>query len=84
MTNKTLFLVFLPATAKTYDLWIPNELTVYEATSLVCKILGEQESRYFIPKNTTALYDRLSGEELDINLFIRDLGCVNGTQLVLI
>jgi len=82
--TKTLFSIFLPATIKSYEMWIPNELSVYEATQLVCKILAEEESRYFLPDKSTALYEKATGDELDINSRIGDLGYVNGTQLVLL
>jgi len=84
MDTKTLFSIFLPATVRSYEMWIPDELSVYEATQLVCKILAEQEGRYFVPDKGTALYEKATGDELDINVRIGDMGFVNGTQLVLI
>jgi hypothetical protein len=84
MTTKTLFSIFLPATGRAYEMWIPNELSVYEATQLVCRILVEQEGHCFAPDNTTALYEKSSGTEININSYIGELAYVNGTQLMLI
>jgi len=84
METKTLFSVLLPATNKTYEMWVPDELSVYDATRLICKILAEQEDRYFVPGQTSALYEKASGDELDINTRIGELGFVSGTQLMLV
>jgi hypothetical protein len=84
LKDKTLFSIFLPATQKSYELWIPNELSVYVAKELVCKILADQEARYFISDANTALYEKASGNELDVNSRVGDLDYVNGTQLVLV
>jgi hypothetical protein len=82
--NKVLFDILLPATGRTYEIWIPKELTVFEATQLASRLLAEQESRFFIPNRETALFDRFSGDELDINERIGRLGYVNGAHLILV
>jgi hypothetical protein len=82
--RKVLFSVMLPATGKSYEIWIPKELTVFEAMRLVARILAEQESRFFEPTEETALFDGTTGDELGINERIGALGYANGTRLILV
>jgi hypothetical protein len=82
--RKVLFDVMLPATGRSYELWVPKELTVFEATQLVARILAEQESRFFEPSKETALFDGVTGDELGINERIGALGYANGTRLILV
>lgn len=83
MTDKVLYSILLPASNNTFELWIPNELTVNEATQLAARILEEQESREFKTDRSTALYLKSSGVELDTNKHMGEYEFVNGTQLVL-
>jgi hypothetical protein len=82
--KKTLFSVFLPAAEKYYELWVPDELSVYEAKSLIANLLKEHVGRHFEAGSTAALYDMATGVELDINVRVQDLGFVNGAKLMLV
>jgi hypothetical protein len=83
MSTKTLFSIYVPATQVTLEMWVPDELTVHDATQLICTVVNDREGRWYQPDQNTALYDRLSGDELNINVLVKDLGLVNGSQLVL-
>jgi len=65
-------------------MWIPDELSIAEATQLAVGILQEQESRQFKADRTTTLYLKENGAELDVNKLVGEYGFVDGTQLVLI
>jgi hypothetical protein len=84
MNTKTLFSVRLSANNTTHEFWVPNELSILKVTQLICRILKEQEGRFFTPNTSTTLYLESSGDELDINLFVEEYGFANGTRLVLI
>ena len=84
MKNKTLFNIRLSAVNKSFEMWIPNELSVYEATKLTIGILQDQEQRWYEASKSTSLYVEESGEELDINKFVGDYNFVDGTELVLV
>jgi len=84
MSVKTLFSVFLPATCKSYEIWIPNDLQVYEATQLVARILSNLESDFYVAGKETALYDKANGTELEMDKLVADYGYVNGSELVLV
>jgi DNA-directed RNA polymerase beta subunit len=84
MSTKLLFNVLLPATGKSYDLWVPKELTVYEATQLISRLLSEAESRFFQVSGTNALYLRRTGEELRGDVYVGAMKFSNGTKLILV
>ncbi len=83
MKNKTLFSVTLPAVAKSYDLWIPDELSVHDATKLIIKVLEERERKRFMVDSTTSLYHRADGVELDLNKLVGEHEFIDGTELIL-
>jgi hypothetical protein len=83
MKDKTLLSIYLPATQSTFELWVPDSLTIHDTIELACLVMQEQVGRRFSPSKDTALYTRTSGEELDVNMRVADYGFVNGSQLVL-
>lgn len=84
MQDKTLYVVTLPAANKSFELWIPDELSIHEATRLTQSILEEQEKKQFKAGATTSLYLKSNGAELDADKPIGEFDFVNGTELVLI
>jgi hypothetical protein len=83
MNNKLLLNVLLPATGASYDLWVPKELTVFECTRLIGRLLGEAEGRFYCATADTALYLRQTGDELRADIYVGDLGFCNGVKLIL-
>jgi hypothetical protein len=83
MGEKLLLNVFLPATGKSYDLWVPRELTVFESTRLIGRLLSEAEGRFYRATADTALYVRQTGDELRADRYMGNLGLCNGTKLIL-
>lgn len=84
MKNKVIVSISLPATGKTYDFWVPKNMQVFQITPLVVNILESKERNFFVkdPNNTFALKD--SGELIDQDRTLEELGLKNGTQLVLV
>jgi len=81
---KKAFLCFhLPIANKSFDLWIPNDMSVHEVARLAQKMLQEQESRFYLAGNTTSLYLKDSGEELEANKYIGEFEFIDGTELIL-
>ncbi|MCL2136261.1 MAG: hypothetical protein FWH40_01855 [Coriobacteriia bacterium] len=84
MASKTLFAIYLPATQANFEVWVPNELTVRDAMQLINTVIADREGRWFKPGLYTSIYDKATGNELDINRLISDYSFVNGSQLVVI
>ena len=83
MDSKVLLNIYLPATRESFEMWVPKDLSVHGALGLINSIIEERVGRLFKPGQSTALYIMSTGDELDVNMLIKDLGFVNGTQLVL-
>lgn len=84
MNDKVLVSVMLPATQKSYDLWVPLESSVHDACALVADILESREADRFSATSSSALMLRDTGEMVDPNCLVESAGWVNGTRLVLI
>lgn len=64
-------------------MWVPKELTVFECTRLIGRLLSEAEGRFFRATADTALYARQTGEELRMDVYMGDFDFCNGTRLIL-
>lgn len=84
MKGKVLVAVSLPATGKTYDLWIPCSMQLHEATQLVSTILDSKEQAFFNKNASHSFMLKTTGEMLDGSLTAEELGFKNGTQVVLV
>jgi hypothetical protein len=84
VSDKTLFSIFLPATGRNYDIWVPREISVYEAVQLVGGILAKREARYFEPQASMALYYALDGAEIAGDVSVGSLNLNNGARLILV
>lgn len=82
--NKILVEVFLPASGEVYDVRLPLDSQLGEVAMLIMKQLEGLSKGRFIANSTTVLCDASSGEILDINKFVAELGIKNGSKLMLI
>ena len=82
--NKVIVNVYVPILNISYDIFIPVQLQIFEVTELVKKAVFELSEGRFMPTPDTAISIRASGEILDINSTVFELGIGNGTKLMLI
>ena len=83
MKDKTFLNIRLPVANRSFEMWVPNELSVFEATQLIVKIIQEHEPWCFKENETIALYLKEGCEELYMDNLIGECNLVNGTSLVL-
>lgn len=83
MNEKILVNVLLPATGRTYDLWVPTDMLIGEASSLIIGILESREHDRFKATANNALYSGDTGDMLDPNSTIGQAGLVCGSRLAL-
>lgn len=83
MKNKILVIVYIPLIEKEYDIYIPTVKKVGTVKNLIIKIIEEQSEGVFINDNCKSLYDKLSGEKIDDNLFVKESTIKNGSKLIL-
>lgn len=82
--NKTLVEVYVPLLAKTYDMFIPPNIQLFEVLELIKKAVIELSEGQFMPNRQTTLCSRDTGTILDINKSANELGVKTGAKLMLI
>lgn len=82
--SKILVEVYVPVIDQTFDVHIPVTCKVHEVETMLAGAFQDLSDGYFVPSPDTVLCDRLSGEELDINQSVLELGLQNGARLMLI
>jgi hypothetical protein len=84
--DKLLVEIFIPAANQTFDVFIPKRSRLYEVADLLTSAVGEL-SAVAAPMSATekmVLCDRESGNLLNINLTMEELGLINGSKLMLL
>jgi hypothetical protein len=84
MMDKYLVEVFVPAANKTYDVFIPKNVQLFEIINLIAfqaELLSEGQFKKTLD---TILCYRDNGIVLDINLLVSEANIANGTRLLLI
>ena len=82
--DKVLIDIFLPAINRSFEVYIPLDSKFYEITPLVSKMLSELSNGLFISGDDSILYERKTGNILNINMSARQLNIKNGDNLIMI
>ena len=82
--DKVLIDIFLPAINRSFEVYIPLDSKFYEITPLVSKMLSELSNGLFISGDDSILYERKTGNILNINMSARQLNIRNGDNLMLL
>ena len=82
--DKVLIDIFLPAINRSFEVYIPLDSKFYEITHLVSKMLSELSNGLFISGDDSILYERKTGNILNINMSARQLNIKNGGNLMLL
>lgn len=83
MTKMTLE-IYLPAAGRTFDVQIPADARLGQVADLAAKALAGLSGGLYEPWGAPALCDRATGELLDINMPVWELGLRSGSRLMLI
>ena len=82
--DKVLVKVYVPMLEGIYDVWIPSNKKICEIVMLLVKAINDLSEGEYIPTEIPSLYDRVTAEEFDFNLILRDTTIRNGTEVILI
>lgn len=82
--NKILIEIYIPAADKTFDLFIPVHLMMYEVLGMIKKAAAELSDGFLIPDDNTVICSRNDGSILSVNLSVDELGLMNGSRLMII
>ncbi len=83
MKDKILVNVYVPLIDKSVDIYIPIVKKVGTCKNLIANLVEEDSEGTFVNDGCKNLYDRLTGEKIDDNLFVKTSNIQNGTQLIL-
>ena len=82
--SKVLAEVEVPIAQRVFEMFLPVNLTGFEALPLIIKLAGDLTYGMFMAGNETVLCRKEDGSILDLNMPIWKLGIKNGDKLVLI
>lgn len=81
--NKVLVKVFFPRIDKSYDIWIPLNLKVYDVIKQLIKGVNELNDNLVPATISPILYNKESGEYYNPSSIIKDTNIRNCTELIL-
>jgi len=84
MMNKVLVELIVPASEKSFDVFIPLGSRMSEIKNLMTGVVSELSEGKFKADATSILCDSDSGIVFDINILVADLGIKNGSRLMLL
>ena len=84
MMNKVLVKVYVPTIEEIYDVWIPAHKKIGNIIYLLVKAINELSNGDYEPSKVPQLYDKLTAEEYDVNLIVKESTIRSGTELILI
>lgn len=84
MNDKVLLSVKLPATGKSYDFWVPIDMSMGSVSRLVCEAMQNIEPDFYLAtENSTLMYVR-TGQIQDPSAVVGEIGFANGDRFVLV
>lgn len=82
--NRITMEIYVPAADRTFDVTVPSQFPLWQVTSLAAKSLSELSGGLYQADETAVLCDRESGQFLNANMMVWELGLMNGSRLMLI
>lgn len=82
--NKVLVEVFCPVTNKSYDIYVPTNLVVYEVKILISKLIEDISNTKYFKLGQVVLCDYQTGQIISDQMSFDDLKIKNGFKLLLI
>ena len=81
--NKVLVQIYIPTLSEEYDLFLPINKKIVNIIYLIQKALIDINPDYKIDNNI-GLYDRITGNKIDVDIKIKDSNIRNGSKLMLV
>ncbi|MCI8575158.1 MAG: hypothetical protein HFI09_01680 [Bacilli bacterium] len=83
MTGKIYVVVSVPLIEQEFDMYIPTVKKVGVVKQLIIRIVEEQSDFNFVDDGCKHLYDKITGDEISDNEFVRYSKIKNGSRLIL-
>ena len=84
MMNKILVKLYVPTIEQQYDIWLPLNRRIHSVIKLLIKMVDEYSDGVYKPIAMPLLYDKLTGEQYDLNLTVKETSIRNGSEIILI
>lgn len=84
MVGKTLLSVKLPATGKSYDFWVPDDMRMQEVGEMVCQAMQTIEPDFFAKTGAQALMYERTGQIQQPDALVGEIGFVDGDKFVIV
>ena len=84
MNNKILVEVFVPMLGEEYDVFIPINKKIGNVIRLINEGIVDLSNGCFPIKKNILLYSKVNGQVLDPNKNVKEVGLVNGSQVILL
>lgn len=82
--NKVMVQLYIPVTGETYDVRLPQSISVKQATELVASFFSGMMGGAYIPNEEAVLCDMETGTIYNVNSSVAGLSLKNGSRLMLI
>lgn len=83
MNGKILVIVYVPLIEREFDIYIPIVKKVGVIKNIIIKIVEEASDGIFQDDGYKNLYDKITGNKIDDNIFVKNSVIKNGSKLVL-
>lgn len=81
--NKILVQIYIPTLSEEYDIFLPINKKIVNIVYLIQRALVDINPEYKI-NESIKLYDRMTGDLVDVNSTIKDSNIRNGSKLMLV
>lgn len=82
--NKLLIKVLVPKLETSYEIFIPINKKMHKIRKLIMQAINELNDSALEINDNLLLYDKLTGEVVNLNVMVKDSGLKNGSELILI
>ncbi len=83
MNGKIYVVVRVPMIEKEFDMYIPTTKKVGTIKNLILKMVEEQSDNIFKDDHHKSLYDKITGERINEEDYVKDSKIENGSKLIL-
>lgn len=82
--SKVTIEVYLPAALRSFDIQVSIDSRLSRVTELAAKALGDLSGGLYAADSSSVLCCRETGEILNVNMTVWELGLKNGSRLMLV
>lgn len=82
--NKIIVEVRVPAIDKIYDVKLPRDIQIWEATRLINHLIASMNPGLFALDEESFLCSVDTGNAYDVNKLVDDAGLVNGSRVMIV